>query len=76
MVNLNSENKLENKVIIKSGEKFKETGCYSYAGHVRDDETRCFIPEQVHRMLFKRGEVAPPLISCYHDINWKLIFIY
>ena len=65
--------KNQTKELIKSGDIFEKTGCYSYLSHV-DKSEECLIPAQTGRMLFKRGEVAPNLISCRHDIYWKLVF--
>ena len=69
------ENPINDESYIRSGDVFKETGCYSYVSHVEDHKEHCFNPPQTNRMFFKRGETAPKLISCQHDIFWKLIFI-
>ena len=72
---LTLQNISDNEFSVKSGDVFPETGCYSFVDHV--DETHgdnCIIPKQVYRMMFKKGYTAPKLISCYHDVYWKLIF--
>ena len=54
------------------GEEFTTTGWYGYAGHT-GEKTACFIPPQSNRMLFKKGEKAPMLGSCGHEISWEFI---
>lgn len=62
----------EARVIVSSGERFEKTGYYALVHE--DREATCFIPPQTYQMPFKRGDVAPRLISCNHEVRWRLLF--
>ena len=60
---------------LRSGEKFAVTGYYSYAGHADPGtaEDRCSPSTRAKGgMLFAKGETVPKLLTCPHDILWKL----
>ena len=60
--------------ITRTNKKFSKTGIYTYVGHVDQEEYRgCFIPDQTNRMIFKKGELAPKLISCQHNVFWQFV---
>lgn len=59
---------------IKTGKPFPKRGFYSYMGHVRDDGSKCTAPIQAKYAPFYKNEVAPTLITCNHDVYWKLLF--
>ena len=67
---------LVTKTQFTSGEKFIVTGWYKYTDHVEKNTTKCFVPMQSNRMLFKKGETAPMLGSCEHAIKWEFISAY
>ena len=59
---------------IKTGEETEASGYYKYLEHVTEANNEdCFIPPQTKMMLFKKGEKAPTLGSCPHDVVWKLL---
>lgn len=66
----------EHTIVVKSGERFPVNGYYSYDGHIDNGSKNCYFSPQETNMRYKKGELAPRLGSCPHEIKWVLIKTY
>lgn len=60
---------VENKdIVISSGDKVQTTGFYEPLDH--DDG--CQIIDDEYNLFLDKGSEAPQMLSCQHDIVWRL----
>ncbi len=55
-------------IVISSGEKVQTTGFYEPLDH--DDG--CKIMDDENNLFLDKGSEAPKMLSCQHDIVWRL----
>lgn len=65
--------KLEDGVLLRSGEKVTASGYYVYVRHENTEEYKnCFIANKARLGLFLvKGSIVPDLIACSHKVIWR-----
>ena len=56
-------------IVISSGEKVQTTGFYEPLDH---DDGKCQIIEDEYNLFLDKGSEAPKILSCQHDVMWRL----
>lgn len=57
------------EIVISSGEKVQTTGFYEPLDH---DDMECKIMDDENNLFLDKGSEAPKILSCQHDIMWRL----